>query len=450
MNRKFILKLRWFVTIVFLFCTIIGHAEYSVRPRFLAIIFDCDGVLVDTEHLKFRAWKEALKKHHIPFRLEDYLPLVGYDSQTIIKMFSVTKNLALSRKVSQEVIVQQKAIYKGLQQKEIIPILSAVSLAKKLSQDKDRLHIKLALASSAPKIEIMKNLRSIGLSKAFDSIISGQDDLQDVVDLEGTNKPKPYIYQKVAKWLQVDPKDCLVFEDTAAGVTAAQSAGMTVFAVPNALTQRQDFSKSARVLTSLSEFDVQNNLYPMSGKKFNLALVPLAKDQVHYVDSAQMNFKAMAQGYLLGSGSLPHISLCQFEIEKESPILAEIQTEMKHWEPSLLKKPVYPEFQSFNIVALTGPFQGQFATDLGVARNEDILLLHRSCLSLLQKFGLKPANAVGELYRPHLTFAFFKSQNALSIPKMPNLLFGRSQGPFYVELGQADENWQYVQSLSMD
>lgn len=254
-SKKINLSKTFFIFLSFLFVPILGYAKQ--QPNYSVIIFDCDGVLVDTEHLKFLAWKEALARHKVVLDVKEFMPLIGYNSVYTLQNINAIKKVNLSK----DIIPEQKKLYKALQEKGIPPISAAVLLAKRLAKDKNNLGIKLALASSAPKAEIMRNLKAVGLEQAFDVIISGHDDLQDVVDPEGTNKPKPYIYQKVARWLNVAPTDCLVFEDTAAGVAAAAGAGMTVFAVPNQLTAKQDFGKAARVLGSLSELKIKEILY---------------------------------------------------------------------------------------------------------------------------------------------------------------------------------------------
>ncbi len=111
----------------------------------------------------------------------------------------------------------------------------------------------MGLASSAPHEEILNNLKQIGLSEAFDLIISGSDDLDSYVDAEGKNKPKPYIYIESAKRLGVSPSKCLVFEDTTAGIEAAFGAGMIAIAVPNRFTLHQDFSKAAQIIYSYKD-----------------------------------------------------------------------------------------------------------------------------------------------------------------------------------------------------
>ena len=77
------------------------------------------------------------------------------------------------------------------------------------------------------------------------AILSGSDVIH--------SKPAPDIYLLAAEQLEVDPKECVVFEDSQAGVIAANSAGMTVFAVPNFFTSHQDHSQADRILDNLRE-----------------------------------------------------------------------------------------------------------------------------------------------------------------------------------------------------
>lgn len=112
------------------------------------------------------------------------------------------------------------------------------------------------MASSDGRTEILQNLTPIGVDpNNFDAILSGHDDLKDIVDPEGTNKPKPYIYQRTSKKLNVEPQECVVFEDSSAGVNAASSAGMSVMAIPNSYTKNQDFSGAVNI-TTFSNIDI--------------------------------------------------------------------------------------------------------------------------------------------------------------------------------------------------
>lgn len=224
-------------------------ASADAYQNIRAVIFDCDGVLVDTEYLKFLAWKEVLATQNIDFSIEEYMGMVGHSGETILRMIEQLKGLTLSKKI----IELKNVRYHALQKQGVSPIQSMVDFARHLSENREKLGLKLGLASSASKKEISTNLKQIGLENAFDLVISGHDDLDEYVDAEGKNKPKPYIYLEASKRLNIAPHCCLVFEDTKAGVDAAADAGMIVIAIPNRFTLDQDFSKASCLFFSHEE-----------------------------------------------------------------------------------------------------------------------------------------------------------------------------------------------------
>lgn len=225
----------------------------SFSDHIEAIIFDCDGVLVDTEYLKFLSWQKALASLNIELSIEEYKAVSGHTSKRIVEILQETKGIS----IPDEVILLKRIEYQKLQELGIPVIEDMVHFVRCLSQNKDILGIKLGLASSAPKNEILFNLNKADLEKVFDVVISGVDDLEDYVDPEGKNKPKPYIYLEAANRLNVLPKQCLVIEDTQVGIEAAVNAGMMAIAAPNWITKAQDFSKATKIIDSISELHIQ-------------------------------------------------------------------------------------------------------------------------------------------------------------------------------------------------
>lgn len=216
-----------------------------------AIFFDMDGVLVDTEFLKYEAWKKSLKDRlEIDFTLDEYIPLAGYSSEEILSRILSTHSKSSTDADFESLVVLKNRLYKDKQKLGVEPIDPAVSFLKEILALKKSTNVKVGIVSSAGHNEIRTNLKHIGINPGdLDAIASGEDDLKDIEDPAGTNKPKPYIYQSIAKLLKVNPNKCVVFEDTNAGVTAANSAGMRVYAVPNKFTLKHDFSKSIKVVT---------------------------------------------------------------------------------------------------------------------------------------------------------------------------------------------------------
>lgn len=220
----------------------------------LGIIFDCDGTLIDSESAHFLSWQKAVHKRGSLFTKEEYFPLAGNTSAYISnKLHEKTKS------DSPEALKNDKKdYYLELHHQGISPIERTVSLVRKLSQKKEELGIKLAVASAASKDEILINLRRLGLLHVFDAVVSGVDDLMEYSDPEGVNKPKPYIYLHAAKLLGLAPSQCVAFEDSATGVLAAVRAGMTTFAVPNEFTKFQDFSHATHVIDSSTQIELDD------------------------------------------------------------------------------------------------------------------------------------------------------------------------------------------------
>lgn len=206
-----------------------------------AVIFDCDGVLVDTEGLKMKAWQQALTQEGVTLSEEDYLPLVGLSSNEIAKKIQHESKQTFNAKT---VIAQKEIYYHNLQKQGVPVIKSGVNYLRTIIANKERLNLKLAIVSSASKSEILENLKQMNISpKYFDVILSGKD--------EGIYKPDPRLYEKCAKMLRVSPQESLVIEDSGPGVESAVKAGMKVIAVPNRFTLNHDFSGAMKVTNNL-------------------------------------------------------------------------------------------------------------------------------------------------------------------------------------------------------
>lgn len=228
-----------------------------------AILFDCDGVLVDTEYMKFTAWQKALHQENVDLSLEEYMKLAGSSSKIIAQAIMNDKNCKFD---ATKVIEYKNELYKEASSKGVEPIVPAVKYLNALLAQKKEMHIQVAIVSSDSRENILRNLKFANVNtELLDGVFSGHDDLVHINDPEGTNKPKPYIYQIAAEKLGIDPKFIIVFEDTNAGVISAHSAGMQVIALPNAFSKQHDFSK-AILITSLDKFSI-DDLKHINGSK---------------------------------------------------------------------------------------------------------------------------------------------------------------------------------------
>lgn len=212
-----------------------------------AVLFDCDGVLVDSEYMKFEAWRKALRTENVDLLFDEYMAVAGASSKVIAKSIMENKHCNFD---AAKVIELKNELYKDANINGVEPIPAAVKYLNALLEQKDELNIKVAVVSSDARENILRNLKFAGVkSELLDGVFSGRDDLGHIKDPEGTNKPKPYIYELTANKLGIQSKSMVVFEDTNAGIVSASLAGMQVIAVPNKFTQQHDFSKASLVTT---------------------------------------------------------------------------------------------------------------------------------------------------------------------------------------------------------
>lgn len=223
------------------------------EPMVIGMIFDCDGTLIDSEYAHFLSWRSALNGLGFVLTEEEYFPLAGHSGDYVAQRLCEMAQVG-----SVEAIFQAKRdAYRALYIDEVVPIERTLHLVRQLSEHREQLCIKLAVASAAPKKEILRHLHHLGLSEVFDVVVSGKDDLAHYADPEGVNKPKPYIYLHAAKLLGLEPSRCVAFEDSGPGVLSAVRAGLTTFAVPNAFTKAHDFSRATYVIEPSVEIPLE-------------------------------------------------------------------------------------------------------------------------------------------------------------------------------------------------
>lgn len=219
--------------------------------KIAAVIFDCDGTLVDSEHAHFFSWQLALQNRGYTLDEEAYIRhFVGIGDFSILNTLGFSDIEALLHEKNQAFDTHQKG-------EGVLPIPGTVHFAHQLFETKKSHGLKLGVASGGRKEDILCSLQHLGIAGYFEVILSGRDELSEYTDPEGTNKPKPYVYQKAAKLLGLEPHQCLAIEDSHAGVTAAVTAGCFTVAIPNHYTLGQDLSHAHMKLASLENVSVE-------------------------------------------------------------------------------------------------------------------------------------------------------------------------------------------------
>ncbi len=187
------------------------------------IIFDMDGVLVDSEPFICEAAIRMFAEHGINVKPEDFIPFVGAGENRYIggvaEKYGFPVDIERDKRRTYEIYGE---IVKGR-------IESLPGVHEFIAKARD-LGLKLALASSADRIKIDINLREIGIApETFDTIVSGQDVVR--------KKPDPDIFITAAERLGLLPEECLVVEDAVNGVAAAKAAGMRCLALTTSFTK---------------------------------------------------------------------------------------------------------------------------------------------------------------------------------------------------------------------
>lgn len=230
---------------------------------FQAIIFDCDGTLVDSEYTHYLAWKEAALMYGFVINKEQWPLFTGKCDELIADNF-IKENKAIDK---QALLAAKFHCFEKLQAQGMLPIVPTIQFVNQLAREKEKLGLKLGVASAARKVEIMSYLQNLKIRPFFDVVISGYDDLHEYDDPEGKNKPKPYVYLQAAKLLQVHPINCLAIEDSYTGVMSAVNAGCQVIAIPNQFTMNHDFSQANFVVESLAKYTFSDLLMHLKNKR---------------------------------------------------------------------------------------------------------------------------------------------------------------------------------------
>lgn len=205
------------------------------------VIFDLDGVLVDTAHYHFIAWKRLAKELGIDFNEQDNEQLKGVSRMRSLEIILELGNLRLSQEE-----MERLATKKNLWFVEYINLMKADEIfpgVKELIQTIRSNGMKVALASSSKNADTVLTL--LNIKNYFDAIVDGT--------MITHTKPDPEIFLLAASKLAIPVSQCLVFEDAEAGVEAAVAAKMKCVGVGSA----QQLSKADFVVSKTADFTVQ-------------------------------------------------------------------------------------------------------------------------------------------------------------------------------------------------
>jgi len=211
-----------------------------------AIIFDLDGLIIETEAVYCHIWQREFAKAGLTFDMVGYQNLIG--AHHIVNGYQPHQQLAdhFNNGVSARELrlAVEREAYQTIQHEEALPgVLQVLDEA-------DEKGILLAVGSSSEQNWVHGHLKRLGLFDRFDTVVTADD----VINA----KPEPDIYLKVLENLDVAPQNAIVLEDSNNGVVASHRAGIRVIAVPNEATFGQDFSLATAIIPSLEALNLDD------------------------------------------------------------------------------------------------------------------------------------------------------------------------------------------------
>ncbi len=209
-----------------------------------AVIFDMDGVLVDSEPYHVQNEKLMFNKLGLDITEEEHARYMGTATDVMWEQIISERNLQLDvAETTMQTIQQEIPYFQSLD--KIDPMPGLVNLLEKLTDS----GIPMAVASSSDKAIIDIILDKSGLRKYFSHAVSSGE--------IGKSKPEPDVFLYAAQLLDVEPEKCVVIEDSRNGIKAAKNAGMFCIAYSGANSGEQDRSLADR---HISDFNVLENL----------------------------------------------------------------------------------------------------------------------------------------------------------------------------------------------
>jgi len=207
-----------------------------MRPD--AVIFDMDGVLVDSEPFGFEALRRVMARYGLPYGEEENAEFLGRTTLDSCQILRERHRLPEAAETLADWYVEGmlEQIARGP-----IPMAGVPEVLRRIRAAGYR----MALASSAEVRVIDANLTALGLRPLFDAVVSGTQ--------VARGKPAPDVFLAAADRLATPPAQCLVIEDSRNGLLAAKAAGMRCAVVPCAHTRHQDFGECDHRLAALPD-----------------------------------------------------------------------------------------------------------------------------------------------------------------------------------------------------
>ena len=218
--------------------------------KFDALVFDFDGLILETETPALQSWSEIYKEHGHEVPMEQWHGYLGADRGfEPVDYLAALVGEGLDRAATQERRDRRK--------NELIEALDVMEGVRAYIDDARRLGLKLAIASSSSRRWVVGHIERLDIHAFWDAVVTRDDVTR--------TKPSPELYVTAVERLGVAPSRAIALEDSPNGIAAAKDAGLKCVAVPNALTRDLDISRADVRLGSLAEMPLERLLDVLSG-----------------------------------------------------------------------------------------------------------------------------------------------------------------------------------------
>ena len=211
------------------------------------IIFDFDGLILDTETVSFEAWSSIFRSHGAELPIEEWAKCVGtsYWAFDVATYLEQQVGKPLDRKKLNE-------RHRDLCREALVPLQPRPGVLDYIEEAR-KLRIPIALASSSDQEWVMGHLSRFDIAELFHSIRTAND-VEKV-------KPDPELYQLTLTTMGVKPHRALAFEDSPNGIKAAKAAGIYCVAVPNSVTRQMPLGEADRRIESMADISLRELLH---------------------------------------------------------------------------------------------------------------------------------------------------------------------------------------------
>jgi beta-phosphoglucomutase-like phosphatase (HAD superfamily) len=220
------------------------------------VIFDFDGLILDTETPDFESWQEVYAEHGVELPLRVWADCIGAPAGVFDPVDFLERHLGTPVDRA-DIVERRRRRFHSLVSTQ--PLCTGIAL---LVGDCQKQGIALAVASSATRDWVEGHLDRLGILNAFDCI-------RCVEDVE-RGKPAPDLFHAVLQHLDLSPADGIVLEDSPNGILAANRAGIYSIAVPNPVTRLLDLSHACLCVESLTDWPLARLCAHVSDERANV------------------------------------------------------------------------------------------------------------------------------------------------------------------------------------